>query len=487
MRFRLMVAIPVILTALSVASAVFVMQLGLNVIASYPYPFTALLQREVSREIRLWLPVVGLLSALAGILLAMGITRPIRHLIARTQKLAGRQRAPRARITAPDEIGLLQETFTQAVLSMDRYVQDSYILDNLPEAVMTLDGRGRLLALNSVAEHSLGVMAEAAEGRAYEELFPEGVENAQFRRLIRDALGGKRGYAEELGLLTAEKRWLMVEAVVTPLPDEGERWRVLVIWKDLAEAQRIRERIRQADQLASLGSLVAGLAHEVRNPLGAVRGLVELLADEREPERRALYLSKLKQTADRINTLMAELLEFAHPTTKGPEPRDINALVREALATARMARGDAAADVRERLAPDLPQVAVDGDRLVQAFVNLLTNAFEAASPGASVEVATALAPDHGGPQGSELLVTVHNTGSFIPPEIRRQIFVPFFTTKPQGTGLGLPIAYQIIQAHAGTIEVESSPADGTTFRVRLPLSGAPAAAAEMPPGSMAHG
>jgi len=231
-----------------------------------------------------------------------------------------------------------------------------------------------------------------------------------------------------------------------------------------SDASKAGELLARADRLTVLGTLAAGIAHEVRNPLVSVRTFIELLPErlhdeEFRTEFRQLTLAEI----ERICRLLNDLLAFARPSSASLEPSDANAL---ALQTVRLLAPEArtrAVSVDVACAEDLPLVLVDEGRLKQVLMNLILNAIEACSAGGSVRVATIPAP-----AGSCCTVEVADTGSGIPPAVAPHVFDPFVTTKDTGSGLGLYIAHRIVTEHGGTIHARPAAGGGTVFSIRLP-------------------
>lgn len=225
---------------------------------------------------------------------------------------------------------------------------------------------------------------------------------------------------------------------------------------------------RRAERLAALGQLTAGLAHELRNPLGTIKASSEMLLDrlnppegelEGLPQELAGYISS---EVDRANHLITRFLEFARPLKLRRDKVDLNALVDEAIEHLTRQTPEVAALLHKNYDPTIPQLDADGELLERVVFNLLRNALDASPPGATVSVRT---------RAAEGLaeVAVLDRGAGIPPESLEQIFNPFFTTKPTGVGLGLAISSKIVDEHGGLIRVESEAGRGSTFRVQLPL------------------
>lgn len=229
-------------------------------------------------------------------------------------------------------------------------------------------------------------------------------------------------------------------------------------------AQLHSRELERAQQLATVGELASGIAHEIRNPLTGVRGAIELAMRKipSEDASRGL-LDEAQQQLTRIERTTTQLLRYARPPELREVTVDANLLVARAatIAAPRATEADASLHVVESSHPLL--VKVDPELIVQVLVNLLLNGIEAMSSGGTIEIwAAAHAPD--------AWIGVHDTGPGIPPEHQQEVFRPFFSTKHTGTGLGLPISRDIVTRHGGTLRLEASPTGGTTFVVALPLS-----------------
>jgi len=233
--------------------------------------------------------------------------------------------------------------------------------------------------------------------------------------------------------------------------------------KELREAMPLLDRVRRADQLAALGFLSARLAHEIRNPLGSIQGLVELMdKDFQKDDAKKGYVRVILKSIERLNVLVEELLKFARPGSEVLEYHNINHVLGEAISFVKNEFVAKGMEVIEDYQDNLPLIQIDHQRIYQAFLNIIRNAFQFAPEGETIRIATMNQPT------GFIGICFFNSGSYIPVEDLDRIFVPFFTTQESGVGLGLCIAYHTIAAHGGRIRVESSPDSGTTFIVELP-------------------
>jgi signal transduction histidine kinase len=222
------------------------------------------------------------------------------------------------------------------------------------------------------------------------------------------------------------------------------------------------EQLRRADRLSALGQLSASMAHEIRNPLGSIKGAAEILKDDysRDDSKFEFVQILIKET-DRLNRIVQEFLGFARPKQPEFQQADINDAIESVLTLTAQEARKARVAVERRLDPRIGLRSLDAGLLKQAFLNLVLNAIQAMPSGGVLTVESRLT-------AGEIVVRVSDTGTGIPEENRKKLFTPFFTTKKSGTGLGLAITYRIIENHRGTIDVASEPGKGTTFTVRIP-------------------
>jgi signal transduction histidine kinase len=214
--------------------------------------------------------------------------------------------------------------------------------------------------------------------------------------------------------------------------------------------------------LSALGELSAGMAHEIRNPLGSIKGAVEILRDDYSPdEAKYEFIEILLKETDRLNRIVQEFLGFARPKQPEFQQADLNEALDSVLTLTAQEARKAGITVKRELDPAIGRRSLDAGLLKQAFLNLVLNAIQAMPRGGTLTVESRL-------NGDAFEVRVSDTGPGIPEENRKKLFSPFFTTKKNGTGLGLAITYRIIENHRGTIDVLSESGKGATFVIRIP-------------------
>jgi signal transduction histidine kinase len=227
------------------------------------------------------------------------------------------------------------------------------------------------------------------------------------------------------------------------------------------EQERLRDELRRAEHLAALGKLLAGVAHEIRNPLAGIRSTVQLWQRLPEAARTPESLDAVVGAVDRLNAIVGRLLYFSRAEAAERRPVDLSRVLSESLDLVQAQATEQGVRLERDMAPDLPPVAGSANALRQVALNLFTNALQAMPQGGSLRCCTG-ARDH------TVEVRVADAGHGIPEEVRGRLFEPFFTTRPDGTGLGLALCREIVLNHGGRIELESSGASGTTFLIVLP-------------------
>jgi two-component system sensor histidine kinase HydH len=260
---------------------------------------------------------------------------------------------------------------------------------------------------------------------------------------------------------------------------------------------KLYDRMKEHDRLAALGQMAAGLAHEIRNPLGAIKGAAELIEPLREgkaPDDAAELVGIILEETRRLGRVVSQFLDYARPFRGDFHPVDINDVVRKTVAVLRPLIDEMQPETKEmpelvmELGGELPQTRGDAEQLRQVFLNLGLNAVQALSdmphpsaaalegtpppaPAPRLTISTGLR--HGGRLGTptqHIEVRFTDNGPGIEPSVQKNLFIPFFTTKDKGTGLGLPISQRIVENHDGFIEVRSRSGSGTTFTVVLPIA-----------------
>lgn len=238
--------------------------------------------------------------------------------------------------------------------------------------------------------------------------------------------------------------------------------------KELRESQAV---LRRADRLSSLGLLTAGLAHEIRNPLVAIRTFTQLLPERyQDAEFREGFQGLALKEVDRICGLINDLLSFARPSKPNVRPENVNEVVENIARILETQAKEKNVAITREFAANLPTVWIDREQMKQVFMNVILNAIQAIKNGGSITIATSLSARNDGELIREYVqIEIRDTGVGIPEENLERIFDPFFTSKDEGSGLGLAVSHQIVQEHGGFMTVESQLGKGTAFFVHLPI------------------
>jgi two-component system, NtrC family, nitrogen regulation sensor histidine kinase NtrY len=422
-----------------------------------------------------------------GLYLARGITVPIAELAEGTREVAAGHLSYKVQARANDELGVLVHSFnrmTDDLAESNRRLEEAYldlsdkhteledrrrytetVLEALSSGVVSFDPLGRLTTINRAAARMFGV-TEGAVGRLLEEVFA-GPDVRHVVALVQRTRRPKAGAVEQELHLRRGGTTLSLLASATALPGpEGEYAGAVVVFDDLTE-------LLKAQRVAAWREVAQRIAHEIKNPLTPIQ-----LSAQRLRRRLARSTGEdaqlvvectgtIIQEVDGLRRLVDEFSRFARMPTLAPRLTDLRPLVESVVALYREAQP--ALTLVTRHAEDLPPVEVDPDHIKRAVLNLVENAVEAVGGAGEVSVKTAHVPETG---HARIIVT--DTGSGISPEDKEKLFLPYFSTKAEGMGLGLPIVWEIVTEHGGTIRVEDNEPRGSRFIIEVPVARTPA-------------
>jgi len=334
------------------------------------------------------------------------------------------------------------------------------LLENANDVIYTLDLDQRFTYVNSKVE-SWGYRKEDLIGRPYLSLMSKRHRGKRLRTTLD--IGTKQAYEVEILNKTGEPRNALVS--VSPLRDNsGQIVGVLGIARDITEKKRLEQQVLNAEKLASIGKLAAGVAHEINNPLGGILNcLYNLRKKSVSLERATEYLASMEEGLRRVQKIVRQLLDFSQQHDPELTPTEVNAIIERVLTLTSYAFEGTRVRLHRELGHELPPLLADRHMLEQVLMNLILNAVQAIRGEGVVTVRS-------GHDGLWCTIEVEDTGCGIPPDVLPKIFDPFFTTKGQGegTGLGLSVSLGIVERHGGEIAVKSQVGRGTTFIVRLP-------------------
>jgi PAS domain S-box-containing protein len=340
----------------------------------------------------------------------------------------------------------------------------SRVIEGSAEAIITRDAEGKITSWNLAAERIYGWSASEMVGTPGDQLYPdeEAWRAVEDRRLRLEAGETIRDFEAERVRKNGGR--LVTRITTAPLLDgEGRFAGTVGIVRDVTELKEMEDRLMEKERLAAVGELAATVAHEVRNPLAGIRGGCEILLEGyADGDMRHEIGEEIIRQVDRLNNTVHELLLYAKPKVPDPVPTDLHALIDRAIRLAQGARDGGTVKVTTNYDPALPPVDLDPRQVEQVFLNLYLNACQIQGGGGEVHFRTRR-------DGDRVEVAVRDRGPGIPPERIDTIFKPFYTTRSQGTGLGLAVVKKVVESHGGTVEVSNLPEAGAEFRVYLPL------------------
>ncbi len=341
------------------------------------------------------------------------------------------------------------------------------LLEAASEGVIIIDAAGRIVMVNAKTEEMFAYGRGELLGQPLEVLVPSRHrESHVHHRRTFVAEPRKRPMGRGFDLAGCRKNGTEFPVEISLSYIETEKGvQALGLITDITERLAAERAARQAERLAAVGRLAAGVAHEVNNPIGIIASRIELMLleaqEHRLPDAVVADLGVLHRHATRVAGIAQKLLSFARESPSARIPVDLNHVVREALLLVERQLGTDGVSLRVSLAEPLPKVLGDASALEQVVLNVVANAGQAIGERGEIVVRTIS-------EGAWVRLAVTDDGPGIPPDVLPKIFDPFFTTKAQGTGLGLSITYGIVRDHRGTVDVESAPGAGTTFTLTFP-------------------
>ena len=330
--------------------------------------------------------------------------------------------------------------------------------DRLVCGVLLIDGKEKVTAVTGQASRLLGLSPEPATLPAFEAL------PAPLQTLVRETLASGKALADhEIDLKADDRGTVTLRISAVPFRPGTTDSGVVVVLIDLTPVRQLDEHLAQLDRLANVGTLAAGMAHEIKNALVAGKTFIDLLMEKHQD---AELVDVVRREMSRIDALVTRMLKFAGPAKPVLSEVRLHEVLDHSLRLVQHQLEEKSIAVSRsfRAVPDL--MLGDDCQLQQAFVNLFLNALDAMGPEGTLAVTTETISS----DGPRLRATVKDNGAGIAPRDLARLFEPFFTTKPKGTGLGLPITRRIILEHHGTITVESQPGHGTAFNILLPAA-----------------
>jgi len=348
-------------------------------------------------------------------------------------------------VSAVNEIGILET-----------------VLDSIDVGILVCDKKNSLVMINKCAQRLLPLN--------YTDGVPlwQAIRDEKIEELMKNIiLRGERAADREIDV-EHQGRNRLLSINVVPLVRDKRITGSLIYIEDITEKRKDEYRLRRAENLASLTTLAAGVAHEIKNPLGSISIHIQLLQKALEKKnikkdsQTDKYFSVLKEEVDRLNRIVVEFLFAVRPMNLELREGDINGIISQVMEFVRYEMEQSKIMCLLELDENLPSILLDERYMKQAILNLVTNAKAAMPKGGVLTIATNLVDN-------EIRISVCDTGTGINEENLAKIFEPYFTTKETGTGLGLTQVYKIIREHQGEITIDSAPNQGSEFKIILPV------------------
>lgn len=439
--------------------------------------------RYLGPHLLLSFPITLLSIMVVAILMARSISRPIHSLASAAQTMAEGRFDVRVDKLGSEEQQQLSEAFNRMAARIEnqmaqltqktgeleqrnreldqtqRFLQN--VLSNVFTGVMSLDARKRIRHLNPVGE-SIFRVTDWQDRPVHQK-----ITSPTFLDLIDSAVQtGKSIYRQEISCQVEdmEAEFIPLQVSMIPVREENQLAGLVITFHDLSEIRKLEDQVRRQDRLAALGRMSAGVAHEIRNPLGIIRGSAQLLHKRFGGEPGEEGLSEfIIEEVNRLSRVVNDFLMFARPPEPVIQETSVDMLMAQIEAYAPISEDQSSVhSMRTEIEEGLANVAVDPALCREAFLNLVLNAQEAMEEGGEILIRAHT-------WGEDFIaIDVIDQGNGIDHEQMDRIFDPFYTSKDNGTGLGLSLVHQIISSHGGRIEVESVPGEGAQFRVILP-------------------
>jgi signal transduction histidine kinase len=351
----------------------------------------------------------------------------------------------------------MQDLLISAAAEIDRM---ETVLDSLNEGVMVCDAQHRLVMANKFAERFLPQNREHENDQIWTLIKDDHIREFLCQTLV----SGDRVEEKEFDVEFKAKQRLLSFSVL-PLVRNHQVSGSLVYVEDITEKRGKEARLRRAENLASLTTLAAGVAHEIKNPLGSLSIHIQLIQKAvagNQLSELDKYIGVVNEEIDRLNRIVVDFLFAVRPMDLEPREGDINALIAELVEFVRYELDEAHIGCVMDLGENLPPIDFDERYMKQALLNLIKNAIAAMDGGGTLTITT-------GFNDAEIQISVRDTGVGISEENLPKIFEPYFTTKPTGTGLGLTLVFKIVREHQGDLNVKSREGEGTDFVITLPI------------------
>ena len=339
------------------------------------------------------------------------------------------------------------------------------VFNALDEGILVLGADYRTLYLNRAAREMLGLKSEFVSGEIFRRYLP-----SPFWKALEEDRRMKSRVAlhHDVEIFYPQHRFLQIY-ITTLQQDSATDFEMLLIVRDVTETHRKATLHAESERIGAITTLAAGVAHEIGNPLNSLHIYMQLIERELQnldPSLRKKLQEHIRVCSGeiaRLDQIVSQFLKAVRPTPPNLELRSVNEILLDVLKVLNPEIANRDILIEKELAGDLPQILADRDQMKQVFFNVIRNSLQAMNKGGILHVRTESQPER-------IMITIRDTGGGIPSEVLQHIFEPYFTTKNEGSGLGLMIVQRVIREHGGLVEVSSEQGRGTTFRIFLPVA-----------------
>lgn len=338
------------------------------------------------------------------------------------------------------------------------------VLSSLDRGIMVVDQQFRVTLANRHIRRFLPLF----QGNPHEKILWEVIEDHQISQFVQEVLVNEDNVREKHFPMDMQGRTMILSLSLLPLVKEGRVKGNLLYAEDITQKKAEEARMRRVESLVSLTTLTAGIAHEIKNPLGSMGIYLQLMQKLLQKQCGSCqtelmgYLDVLNEEVERLNSIVVDYLFAVKPLDTNLEPSDINKVVEDLVEFIHYELEEQGITLQLDLDKNLPWLSLDDKLMKQVLLNLVKNASAAMEKGGTLKISSEN-------REGNAVIKVSDSGTGIPEELKSKIFEPYFTTKDTGTGLGLTLVYKIIKEHGGDIELISREGEGTTFEIFLPL------------------
>jgi len=338
------------------------------------------------------------------------------------------------------------------------------MLDHISDGVMMVDNQGVITGFNRGAEIMTGLKASQVIGKKYEDIF---IKRRTIFTKLTQTLETKKEYTNYKKETTTDDGRKVYLMITTKLlwDDNGKQIGAMGIYKDITDLEELAQQVQRADKLAVVGELAAGTAHEIRNPLTTIKGFIQLMRSELVDSNKEDYIKLVLNEINHINEIIGEMLLLAKPAFPKKSSVDANQLIRD-IATFMNAEALLYnVEINLNMADKLPEVELDDRQIKQVFINIIRNAIQSMKRGGVITISSRFDD-----KNKSIEVIFKDQGEGIPEDKLTKIYEPFFTTKAEGTGLGIPVSYRIMINHNGDLQIKSTLGVGTEVTLFFPIN-----------------